>query len=259
MTARFKVGQIVELAPETTGIFRPGDLMQTGDRGTVIAPGEFDEGGVFYKVLWHKDGREDEVLQDMLSVFTHPMDKPGRATGAFATMEALRTVLQEEQQHAVSEILLNLERARMSAEDAHAAAGRWYCAKARLDHRVEVSRDLIEVARQTAITAADSEGTRANFRVALINVNNTLVHAWRATDGTDNEMESESDQESDIRQDEMETETENGTVPRSSFCEVCENYWDERTVVWYDIPFAHEGRNLYSACYRCRSQLGHQL
>ena len=159
------------------------------------------------------------------------------------------------------QVLLDMERARMFAEDAHAATERWYCAKARLDHRVEVSRGLIEEARQTAITAADSGGTRENFRVALINVNNTLVDAQRATDGTDSEMESESDQESDTRQDEMETETESDTVrvPRTSFCEVCDNYWDERTVVWYDRPFAHEGRNLYSACYRCRLRLGHQL
>ena len=144
------------------------------------------------------------------------------------------------------QVLLDMERARMFAEDAHAATERWYCAKARLDHRVEVSRDLIEEARHTAITAADSGGARENFRVALINVNNTLVDARRAltgSDSTSSEMESESDQESDTRQDEMETETESDTVPRTSFCEVCDNYWDERTVVWYDLPFAHEGRN----------------
>ena len=159
------------------------------------------------------------------------------------------------------QVLLDMERARMTAEDARAVTERWYSANARMANRVKVSRDLIEEARQTAITAAESGGTRENFRVALINVNNTLVDARRATDGTDSEMESESDQESDTRQDEMETETESNTVrvPRTSFCEVCDNYWDERTVVWYDRPFAHEGRNLYSACYRCRSQMGHNF
>jgi hypothetical protein len=67
--------------------------------------------------------------------------------------------------------------------------------------------------------------------------------------------------DNDDADDEMETETESNTVrvPRTSFCEVCDNYWDERTVVWYDRPFAHEGRNLYSACYRCRSQMGHNF
>ena len=69
-----------------------------------------------------------------------------------------------------------------------------------------------------------------------------------ASDSTDSEMESESDQESDTVR-----------VARTSFCEVCDNYWDERNVVWYDRPFAHEGRNLYSACYKCRLQLGQQL
>ena len=96
------------------------------------------------------------------------------------------------------QVLLDMERARMIAEDAHVATER---AKARLEHQVEVLQDLIEEARQTAITAADSGGTRENFRVALININNTLVDAWRATDS---EMETESDQE--------ETETESNTV-----------------------------------------------
>ena len=100
------------------------------------------------------------------------------------------------------QITLDLERARMTAEDARAVAEQWYWAKARMANNVEVSRYLIEEARHTAITAADSGGTRENFRVALIDVNNTLVDAWRATNGTDSEMESESDQESDNRQDE---------------------------------------------------------
>ena len=159
------------------------------------------------------------------------------------------------------QITLDLERARMTAEDARALAEQRYWANARMEDDMEVSRDLIEEARQTAITAANSGGTRYNFRVALIGVNNTLVHAWRATNGTRREMESESDQESDTSQYEMETETASDTfrAPRTSFCEVCDNYFGERFVVWYDRPFAHEGRNLYSACYRCRSQLGHQL
>ena len=73
--------------------------------------------------------------------------------------------------------------------------------------------------------------------------------------------ESKDTSDNDDADDEMETETESNTVrvPRTSFCEVCDNYWDERTVVWYDRPFAHEGRNLYSACYRCRSQMGHNF
>ena len=100
------------------------------------------------------------------------------------------------------QVLLDMERARMTAEDARAVTERWYSANARMANRVKVSRDLIEEARQTAITAAESGGTRENFRVALINVNNTLVDARRATDGTNSEMESESDQESDTRQDE---------------------------------------------------------
>ena len=156
------------------------------------------------------------------------------------------------------QVLLDMERARMTAEDANAQSGH---AKARMANRLTASRDLIEDARVIAIAAADSGGTRENFRVALIGVNNTLVHAWRATNGTRREMESESDQESDTSQYEMETETASDTfrAPRTSFCEVCDNYFGERFVVWYDRPFAHEGRNLYSACYRCRSQLGHQL
>ena len=111
----FRVGQIVEL--DASG-FGPGALLQTGERGTVVAPGRVNGvGAVEYKVLWHKDGVESGMVQDRLRMYTHPMDKPGRATGAFSTMEALRTVLQEEQPHAMAEVLRELEGARMAAED----------------------------------------------------------------------------------------------------------------------------------------------
>lgn len=111
----YNVGQIVEL--DATG-FGPGALLRTGDRGTVIAPGRVDEfRAMVYGVLWHKDGREHDMVEDRLRIFTHPMDKPGRAKGALATMEALRAVLQEEQPRAISEVLRELERARMTAED----------------------------------------------------------------------------------------------------------------------------------------------
>ena len=84
----------------------------------MIAPGRVNEfRAMVYGVLWHKDGREHDMVEDRLRVFTHPMDKPGRAKGAFATMEALRTVLQEEQPHAMLEVLRELEQARMAAED----------------------------------------------------------------------------------------------------------------------------------------------
>ena len=48
--------------------------------------------------------------------------RPGVASGSFATMQALRVVLQEGESHAMEEVRLDLERARMTAEDLRGAA-----------------------------------------------------------------------------------------------------------------------------------------
>ena len=89
---RCNIGQIVEL--DATG-FGPGALLRIGDRGTVISTGRVNEfEAMVYRLLWHRDGREHDMAEDCLRIFTHPMDKPDRAKGAFATIEALRTVLQ---------------------------------------------------------------------------------------------------------------------------------------------------------------------
>ncbi len=113
--ARFSIGQIVEL--DATG-FGPGALLQTGDRGTVVRGGFMNRFGAMQAmVLWHKDGRERDMVEDRLRAYVNPADAPGRSQGAFATMQALRVVLQEEEPHAMEEVRRELERARMKAED----------------------------------------------------------------------------------------------------------------------------------------------
>ncbi len=52
-----------------------------------------------------------------------PDGRAWRASGAFETMEALRVVLQEEQTHAMSDVLVQLERARMEREDFRQGGG----------------------------------------------------------------------------------------------------------------------------------------
>ena len=102
------------------------------------------------------------------------------------------------------QVLLDMERARMTAEDANAQSGH---AKARMANRLTASRNLIEDARVDAIMAAESGGTRENFRVALIGVNNTLVEAWRATYGI-HPIPDDTDIEASESEDEQEQEEE---------------------------------------------------
>ena len=106
----YTVGQVVELYGH--GFELPPPLLN-GDRGTVV--GHED---VFHPiVLWHKDGVRSPTSELLLRIFTYPAEPPGRAKGAYETMEALRTVLQEAQPPAMAEVLLEVERSRMAAED----------------------------------------------------------------------------------------------------------------------------------------------
>ncbi len=66
--SRYNIGQIVEL--DATG-FGPGALLQTGDLGTVISTGHVNEfGATMYRLLWHRDGRENDMVEDRLRIST---------------------------------------------------------------------------------------------------------------------------------------------------------------------------------------------
>ena len=58
------------------------------------------------------------MIAERLRLYVNPMDAPGRAKAASETMQTLHTVLQEEEQsHAMDDVLRELERARMQRED----------------------------------------------------------------------------------------------------------------------------------------------
>ena len=78
-TMAFTVGQIVEL--DAWG-FGEGALLQTGDRGTVVVGGRMNEfGAMAARVLWHRIGREADMVEHRLRVCTHLVDAPGRSHG----------------------------------------------------------------------------------------------------------------------------------------------------------------------------------
>ena len=117
--ARFAIGQIVQLV-ECYGTAGP---LQAGDRATVVVQGHRNEFGSYSpKVLCHKTGDEVFVREDLLSIYTNPADAPGRPQGAYNTMQALRIVLREEQPHAMEEVVRDVNRARMMAEDLRSTA-----------------------------------------------------------------------------------------------------------------------------------------
>ena len=116
-------------------------------------------------------------------------------------------------------VLLDLERARMTAEDLRVAAISPYYTYAAprgprrrlmtwrefgternemtstLSDQMGRAADLIEEARAGALRVADSNGSRADFRVALIGTNNLLVDAGRALNDEGSESEEISDEE----------------------------------------------------------------
>ena len=115
MSARFRIGQIIEL--DAMG-FGAGALLRDGDRGTVLTEAMMNSfGNLEHKILWHRIGKETTMVQERLRLFEDPMDRPGRDKDAFTTMQALSVILREEQPHALSEVLREMERARMTAED----------------------------------------------------------------------------------------------------------------------------------------------
>ena len=140
--ARFNVGQIVEL--DAWG-FGEGGRLQTGDRGTVVVGGRMNEfDAMVARVQWHKTGRVTDMVEHRLRVYTHPADAPGRSHGAFATMQALQIVMKEEQPHAVAEVLREMERARMTAEDLRGAALSPYPAGINPHSRCQTWREFAE-------------------------------------------------------------------------------------------------------------------
>lgn len=120
----FSVGQIVELFDQIYFDRVPDDYagLRVGDRGTVVSSSQrYDFGGLGQHmaswILWHKDQRRSLLIDAGLRVYVNPMDRPGRVTGAFQTFQALSTVIQHEESHAIQEMRRDVERARMTAED----------------------------------------------------------------------------------------------------------------------------------------------
>ena len=125
---------------------------------------------------------------------------------SFRTLEALRVVLDEERTPAMEEVVRDLERARMTAEDLRGASISTYGnpphirtwrefgierneMTATLGDRMGRAEDLMEHARAGALRAVDSNGSREDFRVALIRTNNILVVAVRELNDEDSESE----------------------------------------------------------------------
>ena len=66
------------------------------------------------RVLWHRTGIEADMVEERLRVYTTPADAPGHSQCAFNTMMALQIVLREEHPPAVTGLLRELERDRVT-------------------------------------------------------------------------------------------------------------------------------------------------
>lgn len=158
-------------------------------------------------------------------------------------MEALRVVLQQEQFTATEEILREMERARMRAEDYREAEGRERVVKSFLNrvyslvNRINSTRDILEEAREEMLQA-DTIG-RIQNRSASITARNSMLRAidtLNGSDGSDND-DSESNEEDDW-----------------TFCRVCDICFSSFSRGG-TIAVCNTSQNLDNACEECRLRL----
>lgn len=181
-------------------------------------------------------------------------------------LAALSQVIRCEAPPAVEELRMEMERARMKAEDLSAAQFSTYGAKlhtsdpsCRLtwrelaEHRVEMCEELLQkidethdILRAAHASTAGTDGDVSRMpSVALQNARAAMKDAQRTLHSDSESSEAEGGEDSDRGE-------------RVAFCEACDGHFrfGTRTVAWYATPFHYDGRNLYSACARCRSRLG---
>ena len=134
--ASFNAGQVVEL--QVWSDYGVDTVFRTGDRGTVAGP-SIRWGRCAVRDLWHRLGRETDVLVNRLRIYTHPADAPGRSHGSFSTMQALQIVLREEQPHVITEVQRDLKRARTEVEDLRGSEAKSSHGISKIQHALSVA------------------------------------------------------------------------------------------------------------------------
>jgi len=196
--APLKVGQHVKLTDHPWHACHPRDVpipasspLQYGDRFTVM---EIDEqagmgDGPVLVLLSHKCGRSFRLAPQYLSHVTYGPEPAGAPRGSFTMLRALSDVLQHEMPSAMQDVILDLERARMTAEDFRQGNGpaveigcsrhkRW------ASHR--------QWADEAFVRLADAEealsNIRAETRSGVVNIN-YITEEINDVLGSDNEEE----------------------------------------------------------------------
>jgi len=148
------------------------------------------------------------------------------------------------------QVLLDLERARMTAED-------YRQGNARCEFRTNLTWRRREDLRVLCIQ--DTEQTLKNIADVVKWHDNGEVDDLDCFEQIRAEVqphgfltrEEESEPESDtVSDEEQEQEEEEGV-----HCETCDAYYRQGVVAWFTEPFTHNGRTLYSACGVCRWRL----
>ena len=115
----FKNGQHVELWNHPWHACHPRDEpipadcpLQYGDRFTVV-----EAGPTWLQLISHKNGRARRLAAPYVAHVTYGPEPAGAPRGSFTMLRALSDVLQHEMPSAIQDVMLDLERARMTAED----------------------------------------------------------------------------------------------------------------------------------------------
>ena len=119
---KYQVGQQLELVEVPHGY----DHKELGDRFTVHDVDSDGRGGELLDLLSHKTGRYTGLHAKFVRHVVYNPEPAGAPRGSFNTLQALSTVLQEELQlcvsnplksGAVTDVMRDMERARMTMED----------------------------------------------------------------------------------------------------------------------------------------------
>ena len=146
------------------------------------------------------------------------------------------------------QVLLDLERARMTAEDYRQGNAVDKGTQTWRQMMIWTGREMNEMDR-TIGNIANVVQSHDNAEVDDVDCFEQIrlevqAHGY-LSDDTSDEEESEEDDAMDADQDE-----EQGV-----FCETCDGYYRQGVVAWFTEPFTHNGRTLYSACAVCRWRL----
>ena len=171
------------------------------------------------------------------------------------------------------QVILDLERARMTAEDyrqGNAVMHRYVDGRGndrsetwRKSNRSHVEtinemhqtiENIAKVVKWHENGQTDASGRPLTDEDCFTQIR-AEVQAHGFLNSSDDEMSDEEDEVDDMVEAAGSTDAMDEDEEQGVFCETCDGYYRQGVVAWFTEPFTHNGRTLYSACAVCRWRL----